>query len=181
MTSPFPDAHRAGRRDLHRDQPGREGLESELVTRLTAGISPEPARRALVRCLDGELTSRAALVQILLASGSVTALRELVDEITARADEDSRAGDSLVRDRADELTNLFIENEEACARALERLRRSAAVSGVDPEAADALAAGARTLADVPGGGAPPPMDPAADEVAYHERLFERLVRGPGPS
>jgi hypothetical protein len=178
VTAPFPDAHRAGRRDLHRDQPGREGIESELVTRLTAGISPEPARRALVRCLDGELTSRAALVQILLASGSVTALRELVDEITARADEDSRAGDSLVRDRADELTNLFIENEEACARAVERLRRSAAVSGVDPEGAEALAAGARTIgaASTADGGAI--ADPAVDEVAYHERLFERLVRAP---
>ena len=174
MTAPFPDAHRAGRRDLHRDQPGREGLESELVTRLTAGISPEPARRALVRCLDGELTSRAALVQILLASGSVTALRELVDEITARADEDSRAGDSLVRDRADELTHLFIENEEACARAVERLRRSAAVSGVDPEGVDALAAGARSI----GGWSDAGGDATADEVAYHERLFERLVRAP---
>jgi hypothetical protein len=176
VTAPFPDAHRASRRDLHRDQPGREGLESELVTRLTAGISPEPARRALVRCLDGELTSRAALVQILLASGSVTALRELVDEITARADEDSRAGDSLVRDRADELTHLFVENEEACARAVERLRRSAATSGIDPLAADALAVGAQALGAPEGGGG---MDPAVDEVAYHERLFERLMRPTG--
>jgi hypothetical protein len=155
VTLPFPDAHRAGRRDLHRDQPGREGIEAELVSRLTAGISPEPGRRALVRCLDGELTPRAALVQILLASASVTALRELVDEITARADEDSRAGDSLVRDRADALTRLFVENEEACARFAERLRRDAAVAGAAESGRE---------------------EGAADEVTYYERLFERLVR-----
>ena len=152
MTAPFPDAHRASRRDLHRDQPGREGIEAELVSRLTTGIEPEPVRRAFLRCLDGELPPRAALVQILLASGSVTALRELVDEITARADEDSRAGDSLVRDRADELTRLFVENEAACARAAERLRRGGAL---DAESAAAEA--------------------AADEAGYYERLFDRLV------
>jgi hypothetical protein len=133
-------------------------MEAELVSRLTAGIEPAPARRALLRCLDGELTPRAALMQILLASGSVTGLRELVDEITARADEDSRAGDSLVRDRADELTRLFVENEQASARAIERLRREAAVSG--EEMPPSLVAGG---------------DPAADEVGYYERLFDRLV------
>lgn len=157
VTAPFPDAHRASRRDLHRDQPGREGIEAELVSRLTAGIAPEPVRRALLRCLDGELPPRAALVQILLASGSVTALRELVDEITARADEDSRAGDSLVRDRADELTRLFVENEAACARAAERLRRDAAMAGSDGAAPE------------------PPPEAAADEAGYYERLFDRLV------
>jgi hypothetical protein len=79
-----------------------------------------------------------------------------------------------VRDRADELTNLFIENEEACARAVERLRRSAAVSGVDPEAADALAAGAHTIGGTEGGEGS--GDATIDEVAYHEWLFDRLVR-----
>lgn len=166
MTAPFPDAHRTSRRDLHRDQPGREGIEAELVSRLTAGIAPESARRALLRCLDGELTPRAALAQILLASGSVTALREVVDEITARADEDSRAGDSLVRDRVDALTRLFIENETACARAVERLRREAAGGGAPPEVTPV------TLDSTS-------ADGLLDEVAYYERQFDQWVRSNG--
>jgi hypothetical protein len=112
--SPF-DGAPGARRTLHRDRPGREGMEAELVSRLAAGLGPEPARRALVRCLDGELTARAALAQLLLVTRSVTAVRELVDEVTARTDSDSRAGDSLVRDRADALTRLVVENEGAFA------------------------------------------------------------------
>jgi hypothetical protein len=106
-----------------------------------------------VRCLDGELSGRAALMQLLVEGTSVTALRELVDEITARADADSRAGDSLVRDRADALTRLFIENEAACARAAARLERASE-----------------------------PLRPAAgaavDEAQYFERLFDQLVGEP---
>jgi hypothetical protein len=90
----------------------------------------------------------------------VTALRELVDEITARADEDSRAGDSLVRDRADALTRLFVENEGACARFAERLRRDASVG------------------ETASGAEPAVEEGAVDEVVYYERLFERLVRTP---
>ncbi|AHG87951.1 hypothetical protein J421_0414 [Gemmatirosa kalamazoonensis] len=150
MTVPFPDARHGARRELHRDQPGREGIEAELVSRLTAGLGSESTRRSLVRCLDGELSGQAALMQLLLAGTSVTALRELVDEITARADADSRAGDSLVRDRADALTRLFVENEAACARAAARLARAE-----EPRAST--------------------DEPAADEVTYYERLFEQLV------
>ena len=111
MTVPFPDARHGARRELHRDQPGREGIEAELVSRLTDRVGTDATRRTLVRCLDGELSARAALMQLLVAGTSVTGLRELIDEITARADADSRAGDSLVRDRADALTRLFVENE----------------------------------------------------------------------
>ena len=141
-------------RTLRRDQPGREGLEAELVGRLTRDLAPEPARRVLVRCLDGELSPRATLAQLLLVHGSVTAVRELVDEITARADEDSRAGDSLVRDRADALTRLFVESEAACGRAVARWRRE-----------PAWLEGAR---DASG-------SPAADEATHYERVFDRIV------
>ena len=155
MTVPFPDARHGARRELHRDQPGREGIEAELVSRLTEGLGSEGTRRSLARCLDGELSGRAALMQLLLAGTSVTALRELVDEITARADADSRAGDSLVRDRADALTRWFVENEAACARVAARLERSADV---------------RELLDA--------QSPAADEDTYYERLFDQLVGEP---
>jgi len=150
MTLPFPDARPGARRELHRDQPGREGIEAEVVSRLTEGLGSDVTRRSLVRCLDGELSARAALMQLLVAGTSVTGVRELVDEITARTDADSRAGDSLVRDRADALTRLFVENEAGYARAASRLRHLDEPTEL---------AGA----------------PAADEVTYYERLFDQLV------
>lgn len=167
MTAPFPDSGHGARRALHRDRPGREGLEAELVARLAQGIAPEAARRALVRCLDGELSPRATLAQLVLQSGSVTAVRELVDEITARTDEDSRAGDSLVRDRADALTRLFVENEAACAHAVARWR-----DGGGP--AEAPGAAASQAPDTGDGAAA-----AADETGYYERLFDGWVRAAG--
>ena len=154
MTGPFPEARQGARRALHHDQAGREGIEAELVNRLTESLGAEATRRTLVRCLDGELSARAALMWLLVAGTSATWLRELVDEITARADADSRAGDSLVCDRADALTRLFVENEAACARVASRLGRSD-----DGEEASG------------------PLD-SEDEAAYYERLFERLI---GPS
>ncbi|HEY0776741.1 MAG TPA: hypothetical protein VGD56_02125, partial [Gemmatirosa sp.] len=104
------EAGHAARRELHRDRPGREGIEGELVERLTAGLAPPAARHALAGCLDGRVTPHATLAQMLLACRSVVLVRELVDEVTARADADSRAGDALVRDRADALTRLFVDN-----------------------------------------------------------------------
>jgi hypothetical protein len=159
------DGAPGARRTLHRDRPGREGVEAELVSRLAAGLGPEPARRALVRCLDGELTARAALAQLLLVTRSVTAVRELVDEVTARADADSRAGDSLVRDRADALTRLVVENEGACARALARAAAADAASGGDDGADAAAFHGAAT----------PPAAGADDEVSYYERVLAGML------
>ena len=152
MTTPFPDPGHATTRPLRRDQPGREGLEAELVARLTRDVGPETARRTLLRCLDGELSPRATLAMLLLTQGSVTAVRELVDEITARTDEDSRAGDSLVRDRADALTRLFVENEAACARAVARWQ-------ADPSFLEG----------------PEGRTPAVDEASYFERVFDRVL------
>jgi hypothetical protein len=159
------DGAPGARRTLHRDRPGREGVEAELVSRLAAGLGPEPARRALVRCLDGELTARAALAQLLLVTRSVTAVRELVDEVTARADADSRAGDSLVRDRADALTRLVGETEGACARALARAAAADAASGGDDGADAAAFHGAAT----------PPAAGADDEVSYYERVLAGML------
>lgn len=149
MTDSLFDGAQASRRALHRDRPGREGVEAELVSRLTAGLAPERARRALLRCLDGQLSARAALAQLLLATQSVSAVRELIDEVTARADADSRAGDSLVRDRADALTRLVVDNEAACAHALGR-------DAVGSEVA------------APGEGTP-------DEGAYYERVLAGML------
>lgn len=140
------------RRELHRDQTGREGIEAELVGRLTEGVGSDATRRTLVRCLDGEVSARAALMQLLYDGVSATALRELVDEVTARTDADSRAGDSLVRDRADALTRLFVENEAACARVATRLAH-------EP-----------WTYEPPGGRAP-----TADDATYYERMFDTLV------
>ncbi|MGZ8458437.1 MAG: hypothetical protein ACXWZ4_17660, partial [Gemmatirosa sp.] len=67
-------------------------------------------------------------------------------------DEDSRAGDSLVRDRADALTRLFVENEAACARAVARWQRDPAwLEGADGRAT------------------------AVDESTYFERVFDRVL------
>ena len=44
-----------------------------------------------MRCLDGELSARAALAQLLLVTRSVTAVRELVDEVTAVGDKKFQA------------------------------------------------------------------------------------------
>lgn len=154
MSGSLFDGAQAPRRALHRDRPGREGIDAELVSRLTAGLSPDAARRALLRCLDGQLSPRAALAQLLIATRSVSAVREIVDEVTARADADSRAGDTLVRDRADELTRLVVDNEAACARALSR-----------DAAGDAPAA----MGDgTPGEGTP-------DEGAYYERVLAGML------
>ncbi len=156
------EAGHAARRELHRDRPGREGLEAELVERLTAELAPSAARQALARCLDGAVTPPAALAQVLLACRNVALVRELVDEVTARADEDSRAGDALVRDRADALTRLFIENAPACARALSRWPRTdEGTVGM----CDALAVGA-----------PDAGDSDAEVMAYYEGVFARVVR-----
>jgi hypothetical protein len=159
MTMPFPEPGHPARRELRRDQPGREGMEAELVARLTRDVSPEGGRGA--RCCAASTASSPPGPRwrcCCWAQGSVTAVRELVDEITARTDEDSRAGDSLVRDRADALTRLFVEHEAACARAVARWR------------AEAAGARRRGRAGRAAGGGP-----AADEATYFERVFDRVL------
>lgn len=127
----------------------RAGIEAEVVDRLTDGIEPAPMRRVLVRCLAGELSPQMALAELLVQTENVTTVRFLVDDVTARADADSRSGDNLVRDRADELTRLFVENEAGCQRVAEMLREDGS-------------------SDIPGAS----LD---DRIAFVERLFDWSV------
>ena len=113
--------------------PRAEGPESEVVRRLTNGIEPEAARRVLVRCLGGELPAAEALIALLAESGDPAVVRQAVDEVTRRADEDSRADDRMVRDRVDDLTKLVVDPEDASDRVADHIaRRSDAVATPRP-------------------------------------------------
>ena len=86
----------------------RTGLEAEAITRLTDGVQPRGIRAILVQCLAGEVAPSAAISRMLAAeSGAV--VRAAIDDVTRRAATTSRAGDTLVRDRVDELTQIFVE------------------------------------------------------------------------
>ena len=86
----------------------RVGLEAEAITRLTDGVQPRGIRAILVQCLAGEVAPSAAISRMLAAeSGPV--VRAAIDDVTRRAATISRAGDTLVRDRVDELTQIFVE------------------------------------------------------------------------
>jgi hypothetical protein len=103
--------------------PRAEGSESEVVRRLTEGIEPEGVRRVLVRCLGGELATPEALIALLAESGDPAVVRRAVDEVTRRADEDSRADDRMVRDRVDDLTKLIVDPEDGADRMADRIGR----------------------------------------------------------
>jgi hypothetical protein len=86
----------------------RIGLEAEAITRLTDGVQPRGIRAILVQCLAGEVAPSAAISRMIAAeSGPV--VRAAIDDVTRRAATISRAGDTLVRDRVDELTQVFVE------------------------------------------------------------------------
>lgn len=120
------------------------------VRRLTKGIEPPEHRDILVRCLTGTLSPAVALMQLLIDTEDAAAVRATVDEITIRAAVLSRSGDSLLRDRVDELTQLMVENELGCERIAEMLR-----SNMDsPEMAPTVEAG----------------------IAFCERLFDWSVQ-----
>lgn len=101
--------------------PRAEGTESEVVRRLTMGIEPEAVRAILARCLGGELAGTETLIALLAESGDPDVVRQAVDEVTRRADEDSRAGDRMVRDRVDDLTKLVVDPEDGADRVHDRL------------------------------------------------------------
>ena len=92
----------------------RAGIESEAVTRLTDGVEPPDNRAILVQCLNGLLSPGVAIVRLLAVSHDVSEVRAAVDHVTRQAANESRAGDSLVRDRADSLTQLFVDNVREC-------------------------------------------------------------------
>ena len=90
----------------------RAGLESEAVKRLLRGIRDDAVRQILARCLDGTISPTVALMQMLIETGNAVTVRAAVDDVTRRAAALSRSGDSLLRDRVDDLTQLVLENEQ---------------------------------------------------------------------
>jgi len=96
--------------------------ELGAVERLTAGLEPPAHRDILVRCLSGTLSPAVALMQLLIETEDASAVRATVDEVTRRAASLSRATDSLLRDRVDDLTQLVVENEPGCEKIAGMLR-----------------------------------------------------------
>jgi hypothetical protein len=92
----------------------RAGVEAEAVARLTGGVEPPESRAILVQCLNGELSPAVAIVRMLSVTRDLSDVRAAIDCVTLHAAESSRAGDSLVRDRADSLTQLFVDNIREC-------------------------------------------------------------------
>ena len=119
--------------------PRAEGIESVVVRRLTDGIEPPPVRDILVRCLGGEMPTSDALVALLAVSGDPAVVRHAVDEVTRRADQDSRADDRMVRDRVDDLTQLVVDAENGMDRVADRARATPpATDAVPTEGREAL-------------------------------------------
>lgn len=88
--------------------PSRTGLEAEAITRLTDGVQPAGIRAILVQCLSGEVAPSVAISRMLGAENAGI-VRAAIDDVTRRAAKLSRAGDMLVQDRVDELTQIFVE------------------------------------------------------------------------
>lgn len=86
----------------------RIGMEAEAISRLTDGLQPPAIRAILVQCLVGVLAPSAAISRM-LAVDSPSTVRAAIDDVTHRAATLSRAGDTMVRDRVDELTQIFVE------------------------------------------------------------------------
>jgi hypothetical protein len=90
-------------------EPLTEKIES-AIRRLTKGIEPHH-REILTMCLDGSISPAVALTHLLSDGENASVVRATVDQITMRAASLSRAGDNLIRDRVDELTQLMVETE----------------------------------------------------------------------
>ena len=90
------------------DMSSRTGMEAEAITRLTEGLQPPAIRPILVQCLTGEVAPSVAISRLLAVEGAST-VRAAIDDVTHRAATLSRASDTMVRDRVDELTQIFIE------------------------------------------------------------------------
>ncbi|MGI9043132.1 MAG: hypothetical protein ACR2GK_03285 [Gemmatimonadaceae bacterium] len=90
---------------------GEAGGESSAVKRLTMDLGDPVQREILARCLTGTVAPVLALDQLLVETGDASAVRAMIDEITMRAASISRATDSLLRDRVDELTQLIVDDD----------------------------------------------------------------------
>jgi ubiquinone/menaquinone biosynthesis C-methylase UbiE len=124
--------------------------ESGAVARLVAGIGDDDHQHTLKRCLSGAMSPAVALMQLLISTEDAVEVRAMVDEVTERAALLSRATDSLLRDRVDELTQLLVENEPGCEKIAEMLR-----ANVD---------------------SPEPAPSIEEGIAFCERLFDWSVQ-----
>ncbi|HKG93096.1 MAG TPA: class I SAM-dependent methyltransferase [Gemmatimonadaceae bacterium] len=111
-----------------------DGPHSPLVRRLTAGLEPPTVRLTMERCLGGELSTAVAIVSLLDQTRSAEKVRGVVDEVTRRADEDSRVEDRLVRDRVDDLTQLLVDRELEVDRIVDLLHAGTAMATEHPPA-----------------------------------------------
>lgn len=100
----------------------RSGIEEEAVLRLTSEIEPDALRDIVSACLRGDSTPTSTL-RALVGAGDLEVARHVIDQVTHKAATISRAGDNLVRDRADELTQLFVETEHGCQDGEQLIRR----------------------------------------------------------
>jgi hypothetical protein len=89
----------------------RAGHESEAVKRLVRGVEDRALREILVQCLDRSISPSVALTRMLAKTGDAAIVRAAIDDVTRRAATLSRSGDSLLRDRVDDLTQLVVEND----------------------------------------------------------------------
>jgi hypothetical protein len=97
--------------DIPLNDHGEAGGESSAVRRLTEDLGDPAQREILARCLTGIVTPVLALDQLLVETGDAPAVRAMIDELTGRAASISRATDSLLRDRVDELTQLVVDDD----------------------------------------------------------------------
>jgi predicted TPR repeat methyltransferase len=117
MTNPTEHHFDPQPRDYHSpDVPGA------AVARLVRAVTDEELRPIVRRYLEGELSPQVALMQLVIACEDAAAVRRAVDEVTAEVDAQSRATDSIVRDRVDALTELVVENETGCRRIAQMLK-----------------------------------------------------------
>ena len=114
------------------DMSSRIGLEAEAINRLTDGVQSPAIRAILVQCLAGEIAPSLAIPQM-LATSDPSEIRAAIDDVTHLAATISRAGDRLVRDRVDELTQVFIEQVAGLADVSEPTKNA---RGPDPGARD---------------------------------------------
>lgn len=101
----------------------RKGIEQAAVIRLTSKIHSTAMRAIVVDCLNGQTTPSAGLRQMLSRADDLSQVRSVIDSVTERAANISRSGDNLVRDRADELTQLFVECVAECRNSDDLLAR----------------------------------------------------------
>lgn len=114
-----------------------------------AGVGTPGVASVLARCLDGSLSPAVAIMQLLIETEDAGSVRAAVDEVTSRAAFVSRATDSLLRDRVDELTQILVENEPGCEKIAEMLR-----SNMD---------------------SPEPAQSVEEGIAFCQRLFDWSV------